>query len=180
MTPDVPASAVPAGAVRLAGLTLPGLANGHSHAFHRALRGITQAGRGTFWTWRERMYEVAARLEPGQLPGPGHGRLRQRWRCAASPTYGEDHYLHHGPDGVPYANPNEMGRALVAAAARAGLRICLLDTCYLSGGLSPDGRKELPLAGPPQLRFGDSNAGRWAERADALAASVRTASGHGP
>ena len=49
---------------RLPGLTLPGLANAHSHAFHRALRGITQAGRGTFWTWRERMYQVAAGLDP--------------------------------------------------------------------------------------------------------------------
>src|SRR6185312_13986295 len=49
---------------RLRGLTLPGLANAHSHAFHRALRGTTQADRGTFWTWRERMYEVAGRLDP--------------------------------------------------------------------------------------------------------------------
>ena len=64
VTAGVPASAVPAGAARLAGLTLPGLANAHSHAFHRALRGATQAGHGTFWTWRDLMYEVAARLTP--------------------------------------------------------------------------------------------------------------------
>ncbi|MGO8891926.1 MAG: hypothetical protein ACLQB1_19835, partial [Streptosporangiaceae bacterium] len=56
-------SALPA-AEHLAGLTLPGFANAHSHAFHRALRATTQADRGTFWTWRERMYEVAARLDP--------------------------------------------------------------------------------------------------------------------
>lgn len=49
---------------RLPGLTLPGLCNAHSHAFHRALRGRTQRGRGTFWTWREQMYAVAARLDP--------------------------------------------------------------------------------------------------------------------
>src|SRR4051794_11707292 len=49
---------------RLAGLTLPGLANCHSHAFHRALRGRTQRERGTFWTWREQMYGVAGQLDP--------------------------------------------------------------------------------------------------------------------
>src|SRR6185437_3468333 len=48
----------------LPGLTIPGLANCHSHAFHRALRGRTQQERGTFWTWRERMYAVAERLDP--------------------------------------------------------------------------------------------------------------------
>src|SRR6187549_1094902 len=49
---------------RLAGVVLPGLANGHSHAFHRALRGRTHGAGGTFWTWREQMYAVAARLDP--------------------------------------------------------------------------------------------------------------------
>ncbi|HEY3144086.1 MAG TPA: hypothetical protein VGJ86_23345, partial [Acidimicrobiales bacterium] len=57
-------SAPPPDAVRLRGLTLPGLANAHSHAFHRALRGRTHAGAGDFWTWRERMYAVAGRLDP--------------------------------------------------------------------------------------------------------------------
>ena len=61
---SVTPAAPPAAAERLPGLTLPGFANAHSHAFHRALRAITQADRGTFWTWRERMYEVAARLDP--------------------------------------------------------------------------------------------------------------------
>ena len=54
----------PERAHRLYGLTLPGMANVHSHAFHRALRGRTGGGRGTFWTWREQMYGVAARLDP--------------------------------------------------------------------------------------------------------------------
>ncbi|HEU5419884.1 MAG TPA: formimidoylglutamate deiminase [Streptosporangiaceae bacterium] len=176
VTPDVPAAAVPAGTVTLAGLALPGLANGHSHAFHRALRGITQAGRGTFWTWRERMYEVAARLDPAsylELATAVYAEMA----LAGITCVGEFHYLHHGPGGVPYADPNEMGHALIAAAGRAGLRICLLDTCYLSGGLGPDGA-ELPLAGP-QLRFADADADAWAERADALSASVREIAGHG-
>ena len=63
--------------VRLPGLTMPGLANAHSHAFHRALRGITQASRGTFWTWRERMYEVAARLDPDSYLALATGGLRR-------------------------------------------------------------------------------------------------------
>ena len=54
----------PPGARRLEGLTLPGLANAHSHAFQRALRGRTQAGSGSFWTWREQMYRVAGGLDP--------------------------------------------------------------------------------------------------------------------
>jgi formiminoglutamate deiminase len=165
VTPGVPASAVPAGVARLAGLTLPGLANAHSHAFHRALRGATQSGRGTFWTWRDRMYEVAGRLTP------------PRYRALATAVYaemalagitcvGEFHYLHHAPGGTPYADPNEMGQALIEAAARAGLRMTLLDTCYLSGGLSL-GAEPLPLAGT-QLRFGDGDAAAWAVRASGL------------
>jgi formiminoglutamate deiminase len=176
VTPDVPAAAVPAGTVALAGLTMPGLANGHSHAFHRALRGITQAGRGTFWTWRERMYEVAARLDPVsylELATAVYAEMA----LAGITCVGEFHYLHHGPGGVPYADPNEMSHALIEAASRAGLRICLLEACYLAGGLSPDGA-ELPLAGP-QLRFGDADADAWAERTDALAASVRESAGRG-
>jgi formiminoglutamate deiminase len=79
---------------------------------------------------------------------------------------GEFHYLHHAPDGTPYADPNAMGRALVEAAAQAGIRITLLDTCYLSGGLALDGSPE-PLTGA-QVRFSDGDAARWAERATAL------------
>ena len=60
----ITAGAAADGAERLAGLTIAGLANCHSHAFHRARRGRTQQGRGTFWTWREQMYAVAGRLDP--------------------------------------------------------------------------------------------------------------------
>ena len=163
--PGVP-RASSGGAVRLNGLTLPGLANAHSHAFHRALRGITQAGRGTFWTWRERMYEVAARLQPDSYLALARAAFAEM-SLAGITCVGEFHYLHHGPGGVPYADPNAMGRAVLQAAAEAGLRITLLDTCYLTGGLPADGRPE-PLSGP-QLRFGDGNAGRWAARVDCLA-----------
>jgi formiminoglutamate deiminase len=167
--PGTPAGEAPAGTTRLTGLTLPGLANAHSHAFHRALRGITQAGRGTFWTWRERMYEVAARLDPDRYLSLATA-VYAEMALAGVTCVGEFHYLHHDTGGAPYADPNEMGRVLIEAAGRAGLRICLLDTCYLSGGLGPDGRA-LPLAGA-QVRFGDGDAEAWAARAGALAASL--------
>ncbi len=157
VTPGVPAAAVPAGATRLAGLTLPGLANAHSHAFHRALRGATQAGHGTFWTWRDLMYEVAARLTPASYLDLATA-VYAEMALAGVTCVGEFHYLHHQAGGAPYADPNEMGLALIEAAGRAGLRMTLLDTCYLSGGLRPDG-EPLPLTGAQQ-RFGDGDAGR--------------------
>jgi formiminoglutamate deiminase len=166
VTPEA-GPAAGAGAIPLAGLTLPGLANAHSHAFHRALRGITQAGRGTFWTWRERMYEVAARLTPDRYLDLATA-VYAEMALAGVTCVGEFHYVHHDAGGTPYADPNEMSRALIEAAGRAGLRICLLDTCYLAGGLSQDGAA-LPLAGA-QVRFGDGDAAAWAARVAALGA----------
>lgn len=147
---------------RLPGLTLPGLANGHSHAFHRALRGRTQRGRGTFWTWREQMYDVAGRLDPDTYRELALATYREMV-AAGITCVGEFHYLHHQPDGTPYDDPNVMGHALLDAAREAGLRITLLDTCYLAAGIgrAPEG---------VQRRFDDGDAGRWAERAAAVVA----------
>ena len=154
-------------AQRLAGLTLPGLANGHSHAFHRALRGTTQIGRGTFWTWREQMYATAARLDPDSYLALARA-VYAEMALAGITCVGEFHYLHHGTGGRRYADPNEMSRALLEAARQAGIRITLLDTCYLSGGLDASGAP-MPLAGP-QLRFSDGDGHGWAERVAALGA----------
>ncbi|MEI6403724.1 MAG: amidohydrolase family protein, partial [Actinomycetota bacterium] len=124
----------PAGAVALRGLTLPGFANAHSHAFHRALRGRTHAGSGSFWTWRDQMYGLAARLTPASyraLARAVYGEMV----LAGITAVGEFHYLHHDSDGAPYEEPNAMGEALIAAAGEAGLRITLLDACYLHGGV---------------------------------------------
>ena len=124
----------------LPGLTIPGLANCHSHAFHRALRGRTQRERGTFWTWREQMYDVAARLDPDTYLELATVDYREMV-AAGITAVGEFHYLHHQPDGTPYDDPNAMGHALIEAARRAGIRITLLDTCYLSSGFGapPEG-----------------------------------------
>ena len=146
---------------RLRGLVIPGLANAHSHAFHRALRSHTQRGGGSFWTWRETMYRIAERLTPESYLDLARA-VYAEMALAGITAVGEFHYLHHGPGGAAYADPNAMGQALVNAAADAGIRLTLLDTCYLTAG--PGGE---PLEGP-QLRFGDGDAEGWAQRADAL------------
>ncbi|WP_028643971.1 formimidoylglutamate deiminase [Nocardioides sp. URHA0020] len=154
---------------RLPGLTLPGLANCHSHAFHRALRGRTQRERGTFWTWREQMYGVAGRLDPDSYFELARATYREM-AAAGITSVGEFHYLHHQPDGTPYDDPNAMGHALVAAAGDAGIRIGLLDTCYLSSGFGrpPEGA---------QVRYSDGDAVRWAERVAGLEAEPHAAIG---
>lgn len=151
-------------AVRLAGLTIPGLANCHSHAFHRALRGRTERGTGSFWTWREQMYALAAVLDPDSYYRLARAVYREM-AAAGITSLGEFHYLHHQADGSPYAEANVMGSALVAAARDAGVRIALLDTCYLTGGFGE----------PPQgaqRRFSDGDAERWRDRATALASEA--------
>jgi formiminoglutamate deiminase len=155
-TEIVEAVAPPAGAEVLRGLTLPGLANAHSHAFHRALRGRTHSGGGTFWTWRDQMYAVAAALDPDSYYALARATYAEM-ALAGITCVGEFHYLHHDIDGKPYASGNVMSEALVQAAAEAGLRITLLDACYLSGGVGK------PLEGA-QLRFGDGTAEAWAKR----------------
>ncbi len=150
----------PAGAVRLAGLTLPGLANAHTHAFHRALRGRTERAPSTFWGWRERMYALAASLDPDSYHALARA-VYAEMALAGITCVGEFHYLHHAPDGAHYADPNAMGEALLAAAADAGIRITLLDTCYLTSTV--DGTA---LAGV-QRRFGDGDVDSWAARAAA-------------
>ncbi|AEW94439.1 MULTISPECIES: formimidoylglutamate deiminase [Streptomycetaceae] len=173
--------APPPGATTLRGLTIPGLANAHSHAFHRALRGTVQVGSGTgtpplarghaaaegvlrapdtFWTWREVMYSVARKLTPDSYFALARA-VYAEMALAGISCVGEFHYLHHQPDGTPYAEPNAMGEALIAAAAEAGIRITLLDTCYLSAGFGTPPQ-------PGQLRFSDGDAEAWAVRADGL------------
>ncbi|MDQ6771844.1 MAG: amidohydrolase family protein, partial [Candidatus Dormibacteraeota bacterium] len=153
-------AAPPASVERLFGLTLPGLVSAHSHAFQRALRGRTHGGAGSFWTWRAQMYELVEGLDPDRflaLTRAAFGEMA----LAGITLVGEFHYLHHGPGGAAYSDPNEMGRAVVAAAASAGVRLTLIDACYLEGGpgISPDST---------QRRFSDGSAAGWRARVDAL------------
>jgi formiminoglutamate deiminase len=145
----------------LPGVVLPGLANGHSHAFHRALRGRTHDGGGTFWTWRQRMYALAGRLDPDSYFALARAVFAEM-ALAGITSVGEFHYLHHASGGRRYDDPNAMGRALVAAARDAGVRLTLLDTCYLVGGVAGE-----PLAAE-QLRFSDGDVEAWADRVRTL------------
>lgn len=154
------ADAPPPGAEVLRGLTIPGLANAHSHAFHRALRSTVQVGSGTFWTWREVMYGVAQNLTPDTYFDLARA-VYAEMALAGITNVGEFHYVHHAPGGAAYADPNAMGEALIEAAAAAGIRITLLDTAYLAAGFG-----EAPNA--HQRRFSDGTAEAWAERVSAL------------
>lgn len=161
VTADVPP---PADARRLPGLTLPGLANTHSHVFHRAIRGHSQRGVADFWAWRELMYAVAERLDPDSLYALARATYAEM-ALSGITTVGEFFYLHHDTGGRRYAEPNLLGETVVQAAGDAGIRITLLDTCYLQAGV--DGTR---LQGVQQ-RFGDGSWQEWAQRVDALTGS---------
>ena len=152
-------SSPPAGATRLRGLVLPGFANAHSHAFQRALRGRTHRARGSFWTWREQMYALVAALTPESMLALARATFAEMV-LAGITVVGEFHYVHHGPGGR-YDDPNAMGEAVIEAAREAGLRITVLDACYLHGGIDT-------AAAGAQLRFRDAGAEAWAARVDAL------------
>ena len=166
VTPGVPPP--PPGAHRLAGPD-PARASPTPtrHAFHRALRGRTHGGtRLVLDLARADVRARRPRSTPTRYHRAGHGHVRRDGAGRASRAVGEFHYLHHGPGGRPYADPNAMGDALVAAAAEAGIRITLLDTCYLHGGIGRAART---------TRSGGSataTPSAWAAAASARAASA--------
>ncbi len=153
-----------AGDTRLDGVVLPGLANGHSHAFHRALRGRTHDDGGNFWSWRDAMYTVTHRLDPERYHALAKAVFAEMV-LAGYTVVGEFHYVHHAAGGRRYDDPNVMGKALVSAAREAGIRITLLDTCYLAGGLFASGHVPLDDV---QERFSDGTVEAWAQRVDGL------------
>jgi formiminoglutamate deiminase len=162
----IPGATPPPDAHRLPGVTIPGLVNAHSHAFHRALRGRTHAG-GDFWSWRDLMYEVAARLDPDSYLALAQATFAEM-ALAGITSVGEFHYVHHDAGGVAYDDPNAMGRAVLEAARGAGVRITLLDTCYLRGGI-----RSADLS-PVQRRFTDGDVEAWAQRVSELTADETT------
>ena len=118
------------------GLVIPGMPNVHSHAFQRALAGrAEQAGRGpdAFLTWRERMYALSRCFAPADLEAVAT-LLYVEMLEAGYTSVCEFHYLHHGPDGVPHADPAAASRALIRAAAAAGIRLTLLPVLYMHAG----------------------------------------------
>jgi formimidoylglutamate deiminase len=171
--------------------SIPAMPNAHSHAFQRALRGRAERvapervapDRGApeggaperaddFWTWRTEMFRLAEALDPtsmrqlareayDEMVGAGYG------------VVGEFHYVHHQPDGTPYAEPNEMALAVAEAAVEAGLSIVLLPAAYNRGGW--DGADLPPAAG--QRRFCDPDVDTFLRRVEALREWARTAPG---
>ena len=143
--------------VRLHGIILPGLANVHSHAFHRVIRGQTHESTGDFWQWRKAMYAVSQLLEPDSYRSLAAEVFGEMLRSGIT-TVGEFHYVHHQPDGRPYGEPHAMERALIDASDDAGIRLTLLDTCYLAS----DVHGAPPLG--EQKRFADASADDWSLR----------------
>ncbi len=142
-------------------VALPGFANAHSHAVHRALRGRTHGDGGDFWTWRRVMYSVAGRLTPENYERLATA-VYAEMVLAGYTVVGEFHYVHRQPDGRGYAEPTAMADALARAAVTAGIRLTLLDTVYLRGGLDEDGHELAPSG--QQLRFVDATVEEWRQR----------------
>jgi formimidoylglutamate deiminase len=133
-------------------LKIPGMPNLHSHAFQRAMAGLTERQTNpndSFWTWRELMYRFAEKITPEQLQAIAT-QLYVEMLEAGYTSVCEFHYLHHQPNGVPYADNSAMSQAIIQAAQDAGIRLTLLPVLYIAGGF--DGR----ALNEQQRRFGHS------------------------
>jgi formimidoylglutamate deiminase len=133
------------------GCLLPAPVNLHSHAFQRAMAGMTErrsAEQDSFWTWRQLMYRFLDRLTPDDVQAIA-AFVQMEMAEAGYAAVAEFHYLHHAQGGVPYADRAEMSARIAAAAAETGLGLTLLPVLYQQGGC--DGR----ALGAGQLRFGN-------------------------
>ena len=132
------------GATRLSGPVIPGLVNAHSHAFQRAIAGMTErtsGGKDNFWSWRDRLYSAAQRITAQQLEAIA-ALLYAELLQAGYTQVCEFHYLHNDSRGKPYADPLEMSCALIRAAQRVGIGITLLPTLYMRSGFSAIGLRD--------------------------------------
>lgn len=142
----------PTDAHRLDGALLPGLVNAHSHAFQRAFAGLTerrQAQHDDFWSWRDRMYQVALQLTPDDVRVVARHLYAELLAGGFTHTC-EFHYLHHDRDGRPYAQPAAMMEALAAAADDVGMTLTLLPVLYQRAGFTS------PVLREDQRRFATS------------------------
>jgi formimidoylglutamate deiminase len=137
------------GAASLGRFVVPGMPNLHSHAFQRAMAGLAERRENpedSFWSWREVMYAFAGRVGPEDLRAIA-AQLYAEMLEAGYTQACEFHYLHHQPDGTPYADPAAMSLALIEAARETGIGLTLLPALYMTGGF--DGR----ALSPRQRRF---------------------------
>jgi formimidoylglutamate deiminase len=131
-------AAPPPHAERLAGPAVPGLVDAHSHAFQRAFAGLAErrdSAHDDFWSWRDRMYQVALRITPAQLRAVAAQLYLELLRGGYTQVC-EFHYLQHAPDGSPYADPGTLAWALADAAGEAGLGLTLLPVLYERAGFA--------------------------------------------
>jgi len=148
------------------GCLLPAPVNAHSHAFQRAMAGMTERRgpdpRDTFWTWRQLMFRFLDRITPAQVQAIA-AFVQMEMLEAGYGTTVEFHYLHHQPGGVPYGQISEMSNRIAAAADQSGIGLTLLAVFYQTGGL--DGR----ALTSGQQRFGNDpqRFARLAEKARA-------------
>lgn len=133
-------------------ILLPALSNVHSHAFQRAMAGLSEqrgpSGRDSFWTWRQLMYRFLDRLTPEDVQAIA-AQVQMEMLESGYAAVGEFHYLHHQPGGTPYDNLAELSSRICAAADQTGIGLTLLPVLYQQGGV--DGR----ALGPGQIRFGN-------------------------
>ncbi|MEL6563890.1 MAG: formimidoylglutamate deiminase [Pseudomonadota bacterium] len=134
-------------------LLLPAPVNAHSHAFQRAMAGLTEArgpnARDSFWTWRQLMFRFLDRLTPEHIEAIT-AFVQMEMLEAGYGASVEFHYLHHQPGGAPYDDVAEMSARILSASAQTGMGLCLLPVHYQFGGC--DGR----TLGPGQIRFGNT------------------------
>lgn len=191
----------PGSARRLGGPVIPAVANLHSHAFQRAMAGLTEiAGQGddSFWTWREEMYRLVSLLTPDDVVAIA-AKLQVELLKGGFGRVAEFHYLHHEADGRPYAEPAEMSLAMLRAAEQSGIGLTLLPVFYAHsdfGGAAPtsgqrrfihdvDGFLTLlhGLVGPCRAagaRLGLAFHSLRAVTGDEIAAIMKTVPGHAP
>jgi len=118
------------------GVAIPGVPNCHSHAFQRAMAGLTERAGPTddnFWTWRELMYRFAGRIGPDELESIA-AQLYVEMLKGGYTSVAEFHYLHHGPKGEPYADRAELSNRIIAAAQAVGIALTHLPVLYRYGG----------------------------------------------
>ena len=158
-----------AGHRQLRGPVIPGMPNLHSHAFQRAMAGLTErggSGRSDFWSWRQTMYSFVGRLSPEQVEAIA-AQLYVEMLKAGYTGVAEFHYLHNPPDGGRYGDVAELARRVAAAADAAGIRLTILPVLYREGGFGGG-----PLA-PAQQRF-RLEIDEWAGVVSALAGASPT------
>ncbi|WP_118179779.1 formimidoylglutamate deiminase [Paraburkholderia phosphatilytica] len=143
---DAAVPAPSAGIERAAGPLMPGMPNLHSHAFQRAMAGLTEfralaVANDDFWSWRDLMYRFAARITPEGIGAVARWLYIEMLKAGYTSVC-EFHYVHHAADGQRYANVAEMARHVVEAAGQTGIGITMLPVLYQYSGFGAQPPRE--------------------------------------